>query len=391
MGNQLSGGTQVCLGTQLYTNRNEMTGYKSYSETRVGYNVTTIPKFQVQRIQKTYQQMLPQQQIQEKVVEKSLSVPGKMIILKSFFDKHTDVARELKKTKQGFNQSISCLEQRQEIILPARRNEVEILSSETNFADDYKDDLMFFNGLYGEVFIKKSGQVQYTDITGVNHYEGFDCEHIRKIFPMGISYGGLTKSIWFRDGTARDDAFNMMISLPPSYSAVMKTQTKFGISEDSDSELDDSDDIKTFQGINDRKVIVHSENIVLYTDLDKNKHCVDFNKHHIRKCFPFGIHSGGLPRTIWFNNEMERDQCMVSMRWNVQKQEFAGLYGSIILQTDSQIEFTSLSGDRVKYFYQPKDIRKIFPQGISYGGLQKTIWFRDVNEREKCIKAMRKM
>jgi len=391
MGNQLSGGTQVCSGVQLYTNRNEMTGYKSYSETRIGYNVTTTPKFQVQRIQKTYQQILPQQQIQEKVVEKSLSVPGKMEILKSFFDKHTDEARELKKTKQGFNQSISCLEQRQETILPAHRNEVEILAPETNFADDYKDDIMFFKGLYGEVFIKKNGQVQYTDITGINHCEDFDREHIRKIFPMGISYGGLTKSIWFRDGTARDDAFDTMISLPPSYSAVMKTPTKFAMSEDIDSELDDSDDIKTFQGINDRKVIVHSESIVLYTDLDKNKHCVDFNKHHIRKCFPFGIHSGGLPRTIWFNNEMERDQCMVSMRWNVQKQEFAGLYGSIILQTDSQIEFTSLSGDRVKYFYQPKDIRKIFPQGISYGGLQKTIWFRDVNEREKCIKAMRQM
>jgi len=372
MGNQQSGGMQFCSRGELYANRSDMTSYKLDPEARVGYGIPTSPKFQGQPIQKARLQKVFQQQIQEEVVEIPLSGPGKLKIPKHFFEQQDD------------SKDIQV-----EPMCPAHRRDVENQVAEINTVDQSKDDLIVFQGLYGNVTIKTRGTLVYTDINGMKHSEDYDRDNIGKIFPMGISYGGLTKSIWFKDGIARDEAFDFMKSLPPSYNAVMNNPTKYALPEDDDCDDDGSDDMTIFNGINGRKVIVHSENIVLFTDFDNNKHCMNFNPHKISKCFPFGIHDGGLPRAIWFNNEMERDQCFMSMQPDIEEQKFTGLYGSVVLHPDSQIEFTCLSGDRVKCFYEPSEIQESFPKGISYGNLPKSIWFRDIEERTECIEAMR--
>jgi len=182
-----------------------------------------------------------------------------------------------------------------------------------------------------------------------------------------------------------------MVSMPPSYKAVMANPAKYAILKSKDK-LTDDDQMKIFEGLNNTQVIVHAENLVLYTDLNKKKHCVTYNKRYIKKCFPKGICFGGLPKVIWFKNAMERDLCFMLMQWNLDDetkptaheptvQNCTGLYGSIVLHSDSQIEYTSLVGDRIKCFYEPSEILETFPMGISYGNLPKTIWFQEVGER----------
>jgi len=369
MGNQQSGGTQFCSSGELYTHRPEMTSFKFDPETRVGYSFSNQPKFQVQGHQKSPQQMvLKQQQIQEEIKEIPLSGPGKLKMA-NFFEKENQ-AMEPESRKPTSKVHISRLKEEQ------------------------------FNGVFGNVTIDMKGLVHYTDITGKQHCEDFDKETIEKIFPMGISFGGLTKSIWFKDGVSRDEAFEMMVSMPPSYKAVSGNRAKFALLENEADELADDDNIKIFEGLNKTNVIVHSGNVVLYTDLNKNKHCVGYNKRYIKKCFPKGICFGGLPKVIWFKDPLERDLCFTLMqrnmdedtdeyRQNTPTQKYTGLYGRVVLHSDSQIEYTSLTGDSVKCFYEPSDILETFPMGISFGRLPKTIWFRHVEEREKCIEAMR--
>jgi len=472
MGNQQNGGiqTQFCSRGELYTHRSEMTRFKFDPESRVGYSISNQPKYQVQGIQKPPQQVFPkQQQIQEEVIEIPLSGPGKLKLGKSVFEVE---------------------------------NQAE--------AQYCKGDFSVFDGVFGNVIINMEGPVLYTDITGKQHREYFDKETIEKIFPMGISFGGFTRSIWFKDGVSRDEAFELMISMPPSYKAAVDNQAKYDLVENEANELGDDENMKIFEGLNKNNVIVNSKSLVLYTDLDEKKHCVSYNKHSIEKCFPKGICFGGLPKVIWFSDEMERDLCFMSMQGNATSQEspthkykktvdnpanydlveneanelgdddnmkvfeglnknnvivnsnnlvlytdlqekkhcvsydkhsiekcfpkgicfgglpkaiwfsdemerdlcfmlmqwnmnedidatprespvhkYTGLYGGVVLHSDSQIEYTSLTGNHVKCFYEPNDILETFPMGISFGRLPKTIWFRDVEERKKCIEAMR--
>lgn len=376
-----------------------MTCVKLDLESRVGYNIANKSTFKIQRTQ-THQQMAPQQQNQEDVVEIPLPGPGKWKLPISFFDTE-DKAEQAEKSKPSFNVYISCLDKEEELYSTDNTREVN-QEVEGEVLDFFKNDYSVLEGLFGNVIINQKGLVLYTDINGRERCEEYDRENIQKIFPMGISFGGLTKSIWFEDVVARDEAFEMMISVPPSYKAVIANPSKYAIMETDACEVVDDDNMKVFDGINGTNVIVHSDNIVLYTDINKKKHCIAYNKHNIRKCFPNGICYGGLPKAIWFTNEMERDLCFMLMQWNMEDesnaipeessaQRFTGLYGNVVLHADSQIEFTSLTGDHFKCFYEPSDIREIFPLGISYGRLPKTIWFRDVAEIKKCMEAMRKM
>jgi len=53
---------------------------------------------------------------------------------------------------------------------------------------------------------------------------------------------------------------------------------------------------------------------VVYTDIDGEKHRVNYSKYKIDKCFPHGICFGGIPRTIWLKDETERDLCFMLMQ-----------------------------------------------------------------------------
>jgi len=399
MGNQQSGSLQFCSADQLYTCRGAMDSYKTEINARVGYNISKHilkePRFQMQRFQNPQQLVASQQQRQEEVVEMTPISP------KSFFEtpKQEKVIEKgpIRKKRSTFNVYISCLDQEEE--LGIKKSNVKT-NFETEMIDHFKDDLTVFNGLFGNVIVNMNGLVLYTDITGVKHCEDFEQDKIGKIFPMGISYGGLSKSIWFKDGEARDSCFELMTNL--NASSLITDHTDEVKKEQVE---DDNDNLVVFEGINSRNVIVHAENIVLYTDIKGDKHCVHYNKHNIKKCFPNGIQSGGLTRTIWFNDEMERDLCFMLMQWNVSDEpveeveekspnrdfEFTGLFGSVLLNADCKIEYTTLQGDRVESFYEPNKIKESFPKGISYGRLPKTIWFQDEHERKRCIDAMRNM
>jgi len=400
MGNNQSGGTQFCSRGELYTVRPQMTGFKLDPETRVGYDLSTKSKFQVQRIQKPHQQVAPQQQqIQDETVEIPLSGPGMWKIPMSFFNIEEEPAVSATR-KPTFNVYISCLkeEEDRQRLEKAQRENQDVAGEMLDF---YRDDISHFEGVFGNIIVHMDGRVLYTDITGKKHCEEYERETVEKIFPMGIGFGGLTKSIWFNDGPTRDEAFEKMISMPPSYKAVMASPAKYALPKNND-ELADDDQMKIFEGLNNTNVIVHAENLVLYTDLNKKKHCVTYNKRYIKKCFPKGICFGGLPKVIWFKNAMERDLCFLQMQKKLEDgskptaqeptlQNYTGLNGVVALHSDSQIEYTSLMGDRIKCFYEPSEILETFPMGISYGRLPKTIWFQEVGEREKCIKAMRNM
>jgi len=395
MGNQQSGSLQICSAEQLYTCRGAMDSYKSEINARVGYNISKHilkePRFQMQRFQNP-QQLVTQQQRQEEVVEMTPITP------KSFLEtsKQEKVVEKdpVRKKRSTFNVYISCLDQEEE--LGTQKNSEKTIEAE--IVDHFKDDLTVFNGLFGNVIINKNGLVLYTDIKGVKHCEDYDQDKIGKIFPMGISYGGLSKSIWFQDVEVRNSCFELMANLKPS------SMVTDNVNEFKEEQIEDgNDNLVVFEGINSRNVIVHADNIVLYTDIKGDKHCVHYNKYNIKKCFPNGIQSGGLKRTIWFNDEMERDLCFMLMQWNVSEEqveevaekssnrefEFTGLFGSVLLNADCKIEYTTLQGDRVESFYEPSKITESFPKGISYGRLPKTIWFQDEQERKRCIDAMR--
>lgn len=335
--------------------------------------------------------MASQQQRQENVVEMTPLSP------RNFFEtQKQELVMEVdpvSKKPSTFNVYISCLNDKEEQFTPTMNSKTDV---ETEIIDHFKNNLGFFKGLFGNVIINKEGLILYTDITGRKHCEEYNKVEIGKIFPMGIAYGGLSKSIWFNDAKTRDNCFDIMTDLQLSSSKAVDT------TDDEQVEEDDNDNLMVFEGVNSRNVIVHSENLVLYTDIKGNKHCISYNKHQITKCFPNGIQNGGLTNTIWFKDEMERDLCFMLMQWNMDEEDeeitekssnkkFSGLYGSVVLNSDSQIEFTSLSGDKMKSFYEPSRIKESFPKGISYGRLPKTIWFQETEERDRCINAMRNM
>merc|ERR1719193_1621677 len=164
----------------------------------------------MQRIQKTNQQIASQQQRQEELVEMAPLSPRSV-----FETSKLEVVMEKEPARQKpstFNVYISCLDQEEELVTQtSEKPEIE-----TKMIDHFKDEFSVFNGLFGNVIINNDGLVLYTDIAGGKHCEDYDCDDIEKIFPMGISHGGLSKSIWFRNAEERDNCFNLMAKLKPS-------------------------------------------------------------------------------------------------------------------------------------------------------------------------------
>jgi len=392
MGNQQSAGLEFCNASQLYTSRNETSISKLDMDTRIAYSLSTEPKFQLQRVQKAHQQVPPQQQEQECIKERPVD-------LEQDACKQATLLEDKKKLSTAA-QSICSVEKG-----AMERSMKQVVHSKwvegAEVTELSEDDLKVFEGVFGNVIINQSGLVLYTDIAGKKYCEEYDRDQICKIFPMGISQGGLSKSIWFKDITAREDCFDLMSTLrPPSYNTILANPSKFALPKNDEAEDDDEDLMKVFEGIKDRNVIVHADNIVLYTDIAGDKHCEHYDKHKIKKCFPNGIHCGGLSKTIWFDDDLERDLCFMLMQWDKEREpdvvvketvvrEFAGLNGNVVLHPDSQIEYTSHNNDRVKCVYKPREIKECFPKGISYGRLPVTIWFRDIIMRDRCIEAMR--
>merc|ERR1712038_141807 len=166
---------------------------------------------------------------------------------------------------------------------------------------------------------------------------------------------------------------------PPSYEDVManpghyvpqRQQAQMALEECDEDEETEDDNMKVFEGINQRDVIVHADNLVLFTDINGTKHCVNYNPREIKKSFPNGISYGGLPKSIWFSDAQERDLCYALMlipeQWNMdayteEEEEadvYEGLYGRVTVDKGGQVEYTSLTGDRfgntkVKCYYEP--------------------------------------
>lgn len=246
-----------------------------------------------------------------------------------------------------------------------------------------------FEGLFGDVKLMPDGFVQYTDILGMKYSEPFDPEGIRKSFPSGISLGGLTKSLWFKDGTERDSCFAGMNKV-----VITSLESAEPVKPEGEEE---GDKPNVFDGIQGSKVFVYPNNRVEYTDIHGQKHNVSYRMSKIQKCFPNGICFGGLPTTIWLNQAQERDQCFLFMK-NQQEEEtqqeeeerlFTGLYGSVSVKTDYEIEFTSLMGDRVLCSYDPRRIRRVFPMGITSVSIPTTVWFEEMENCESCYRAMK--
>jgi len=252
-----------------------------------------------------------------------------------------------------------------------------------------------FKGVYGDICLLSNRFVKYTDIVGNNYREKYNSQKIQKIFPMGISCGGLSKSLWFKDVDERDACFDTMIGyLPPSYAAVMANPEKYNIPDwlMPPKNKKDSCNFKVFDGIHGNDVVVYQGNHVKYTDLDGLKHSVSYKGDRIKKCFPSGICFGGLDRTIWLTDEIERDLCFALMQVIGEKEEeektFPGLYGRVVLKAN-EVYFTSLVGERIRAaWYDSKSIQRVFPMGISGGGLPHSIWFKEMGDMENCFKAM---
>jgi len=154
--------------------------------------------------------------------------------------------------------------------------------------------------------------------------------------------------------------------------------------------------IKVFAGITG-KVCVDKDSQVHYSDYKGGEYCVRYTKNEIKKCFPYGICFGGLTKTIWLTNEMERDMCFACMQGiddigleEKKEKTFAGLYGRVVLTLDKKVIFTSLIGERLFSCWDDQ-IRRVFPMGIRGGGLLKTIWFREMEDLENCFFAMKQM
>jgi len=268
-------------------------------------------------------------------------------------------------------------------VLPKPELKIEIKQSEQKV----------YEGIYGDVVPSSDGYVFYTCNKGMYRCDVFIPSEIVKTFPMGISLGGLTKTIWFEDIADRNACFDIMAECHASATEVQNIPAYPKQSEEVDA---DDDNCKSFDGILGNNVVVYADNQVVYTDVDNDKHRVSYKRAKIKKCHPTGICFGGLPRTIWLKNEMERDLCFMLMQFEgedeleKEKQEkFPGLYGSVIVKPDYFVEFTSLCGDRVDLRYDSDTIRQVFPMGITSMELSCTIWFREMDDCERCFEAMK--
>jgi len=251
-----------------------------------------------------------------------------------------------------------------------------------------------FEGVYGDISLLSSGFVEYPDIFGYKWWEKYNPRRIQKIFPKGISYGGISKSLWFKNSDDCDACFDTMAgNLPTSNAEIMANPD---INNILDFEIPpkkiDICDFKVFDGIQGNYVVVYKGNHVEYTDVDGLKHSVSYKRDKIEKCFPHGICFGGLDRTIWLLDEIERDLCFILMQVIGEKKQeektFPGQYGTVVL-SDNEVSYTSLVGERIQAaWYNSKSIQRVFPMGISGGGLPHSIWFKELGEMENCFKAM---
>jgi len=289
--------------------------------------------------------------------------------------------------------------QQRVLVVPCQQQEseetvkVQLPKTKSQIVLEVKDVPEFgekiFEGLFGDVIVQVDRSVKYVDSTGKERYEKFIGEQIRKTFPLGISLGGLTKSVWFKNAWGRDICFAYMTAS----SVVAGSETDL-VSED--EEVEGKCNYKVFSGIKGNQVFVYPDNHVVYTDIDGETHNVSFKMSKIKKCFPNGICFGGLPRTIWLSEDRERDRCFFFMKRQEEALElerkeriFTGLYGDVLLRSDYEIEFSSLMGDRVTCTYDPRKIRQVFPMGITSKNFPTTIWFEEKEECETCFRAMK--
>jgi len=272
---------------------------------------------------------------------------------------------------------------------------IQIQEDEVRKVDVKEMRTEVFEGVFGKISLCSNGLVEYTDIIGNDFREKYDSQKIQKTFPLGISYGGLTKSLWFKDVEERDVCFDAMTGiLPPSYAEVVANPEKFQI-PDTLIPLKmkvDTRNVKVFDGIKDNVVYVYKGYHVKYVDLDGGKHSVSYNKNRIRKCFPHGICFGGLDRTLWLKDEIERDLCFSLMQIIGEEKEekniFSGLYGKVVLE-GNEVSFTSLVGERIEAAsYDSESIYRVFPLGINGGGLPHSIWFKEIDDLENCFEKM---
>jgi len=250
-----------------------------------------------------------------------------------------------------------------------------------------------YEGIFGRIVLNNKC-VCYRDGTGNEFNEEYDRKKLRKTFPMGISYGGLSQSLWFKDIEERDACFGIMTKDFPPCTAAMSNPSHHSVPN---MKYKEAKDVKEFDGLQG-DVFVHQDGCVVYTDLNGEQHFVNYANDKIQKCFPNGICFGGLPKAIWLKDNTERDQCYKQMQLvgqSVEEEEktvektFPGLYGNVTLRSFSEVKFTSLAGAQVTAVrYDTKMIRRVFPMGISGGGLPSTIWFREMEDREDCINAM---
>jgi len=287
--------------------------------------------------------------------------------------------------------NVACQEQE-----PEETTKVQIPKSEIQIVTEARDviapDQKLFEGLFGDIILPMDGFVQYTDSTGRKRRDVFDRVEIRKIFPLGISLGGLTKSLWFKEARERDLCFQCMSANPVEIGSESDVVVVSEAAEDDHNYV-------AFAGIEGNDVFVYPDNRVVYTDIDGKAHNVSYMKSKIQKCYPNGICFGGLPRTIWFNEKADQEICFFLMKQLQQEQGhfsdkeedrmFTGIYGDVILKPDYEIEFTSLMGDRLIIDYDPRKIRKVFPMGITSSTFPTAIWFEEMEECESCFKAMK--
>jgi len=249
-----------------------------------------------------------------------------------------------------------------------------------------------FEGLYGNVKLTDDGFVQYEDSRGMKYSEPFDPKRITKSFPSGISCGGLTKSVWFKDVAERDACF-----------AGMSKATKLKNNEPATPKFEsegDNANYEVFNGIQGNEVVLFPVSRAEYTDIHGQRRSVSYNSSRIKKCFPNGICFGGLPSTMWLNDEFQRDKCFNCMKKQEQQEEdmhqkeeeksFTGLYGVVTLKADYEVEFNSLLGDKVTCSYDPRRIRKVFPMGLTSMSIPTTIWFSEMDDCESCYREMKK-
>jgi len=257
-----------------------------------------------------------------------------------------------------------------------------------------------FEGVFGNLILQANGTVQYMDGNGNKYKEKFDREGIRKTFPMGISLGGLTKSLWFKNTAERDTCYDDMTNVRNIANSQLINHSSGHEPEclEGEKKHENKKSI-VFNGIHGNDVIVYMTNDVMYTDLDGRKHHVSYKMSKIKKCYPSGICFGGLPRTLWLDNEREREQCYIVMKncceeknqlGNVETERvFEGLYGSVVLKPDYEVTFNTLRGDKLECSYDPRKVRKVFPMGISSVTFPSNIWFEDMADCERCFQSMK--